>query len=108
MGFMLPVGSVLISVILFTSSENAPLERSFAAACGSGRHQAVGPRCFSRSHNHSEHAALLRSADDDVAVMLAGNGHVVAGDNGRDLVHGHVMPCDMCGPVLLNHQSFYN
>src|SRR4051794_22404824 len=100
MGVMLPVGSFLISVILFTSSENAPVESSLAAAGGSGSHQPVGPRFVSRPDDHGEGASLLGSAENDVPVMSAGNGHVVAGDDGRDLVDGHVMPSDVCRSVL--------
>src|SRR3954449_2217633 len=105
MGFMLPVGSFLISVILFTSFENAPVESSFAAAGGPGGHQSVGPRFFPRPNDYGEGASLLGHPEDDVPVVPAADGHVVAGDDSRDLVDGHVMPSDVCRSVLLDHQS---
>src|SRR3954451_13952542 len=106
MGVMLPVGSLLISVILFTSFQNAPVESSFAAAGWPGGHQPVGTWLVSRCDDHGEGASLFGAAENDVPVVSAGDGHVVTGDDRGDLVHGHVVPCDVCRPVFLDHQSF--
>src|SRR3954447_14506979 len=107
-GFILSVGSLFtLIIIVFTSFECTVIECSFCPSCAPGGYEPVCPFSRSGPQDNCEKLPRFISSDNNISAFPAGYCYEVTDENGDNRINRHIVPGNMCGSIVLNHQTFY-
>src|SRR4051794_24328873 len=106
-GFILPVGFWITLIIVFTSFECTAIECSFCSSCPPGGDEPVCTFFRSCPQDDCEKSLLFIPPDNNIPAFFAGYCHIVTDENGDNRINRDIVPGNVSGSIIFDHEPFY-
>src|SRR3954471_20079852 len=91
-GFILPVGFLITSIIVFISLDCTAIECSFCSSCAPGGYEPVCPFFRSCPQDNREKSLLFIPPDNNISAFPAGYCNEITDENGDHRINRDVVP----------------